>query len=997
MMRARIGIASVVCLAGIMACVPGAQAGVSGWTSTWGRPITQPGTVVSAAFANGGSTHLYVAAQGRALYASPDGGATWNVQESGPPDAESVAAAPGDPSVAYATEFGGGVERTQDGGMTWRPAGLPGGGAPVIGDHPVVVDPANANIAYAHVNDGVIERTTNGGTNWSPVALPDMTGVLSLAFDPSGTNVYAGTQGSLYRAPAGGGSWTTMSTTLGCAVAAIAFDRANASVLYAGGADCSSPGTPATIWRSADAGAHFSVVAATSSLAQFDSIAVDASGQHVVAVGFAASPGVLFSNDGGATFNAVLAPPDAQSQPVSVTAVDGTGETFLMGTREGVAESVDGGQTWQTANLGLDTFPAFSLATSPIMGPDVFAGSWDRGVAASANNGQSWPLTGRPPWDVQSIAADADGSTLYAGTGDGLWVSADSGGHWIKSLQLDTGVVSALAVDPSQPGAVYAAVYGATVASGGLWRSLDFGSIWQRIDAGLVSHAFNALAVSPSRHEVYVAVEGVGVTESSVSTIAWNLSGASQDVDALTVDPMGTVYAGACTATGGVIFRSLDTGFLWTREDAGLGSTCVTGLAADPNVHGLIYASTFGDGVYTTNDSAGSWSPLSQGLSDGDLDAIALNRSGAFAHVAGPAGVSDYQFSADIWSDVQATPASVAPGQQVTLTATFGNDGPDDAIGFIGTVTLPGDASAPAVADTADFIHCSGGHIDVCTADILPAGRSFDVSLQLQAGGPGLYTFAADVSGLRLDPIGGDTSSSATIKVSQPAVAPATGGAAPTNLRFTGVNGSANPLTRRFQRTRSIALGWAADKPAGAFTYDVRVRVASPAGHFGSYSNWQSGTTRTSGTYRGSPGSTVCFGLRARAAAGSASAWTKDACTAFPLPAARLLHGHAWHRLSETRGPFATSFTTTTQGATLKLDSVRTHQVALFVDRCAGCGVLQVSLGGHRLATVNLSAARPKRAVLVELAPTWQHGSLVITAATSHRLVRIAAIGLSAA
>ena len=77
------------------------------------------------------------------------------------------------------------------------------------------------------------------------------------------------------------------------------------------------------------------------------------------------------------------------------------------------------------------------------------------------------------------------------------------------------------------------------------------------------------------------------------------------------------------------------------------------------------------------------------------------------------------------------------------------------------------DATAPALADTAGGIYCSGGHIDICTAGILPAGASFDVSFHLQAGGPGLYTFAADVSGLRLDPIRGDTSSSTSIVVSR--------------------------------------------------------------------------------------------------------------------------------------------------------------------------------------------------------------------------------------
>ena len=989
---------SLLGLAGIVADAPFAEAGVSKWTSSWIFTPAPPRTVVSAAFAKGGSTQLYLAAHGRGLYASPDGGATWNVQESGPPDAESVMAAPGDPSVAYATEIGGEIYHTQDSGVTWQSAGMPGGGASVIGGSPVVVDPTDPNVAYARVFvDGGIERTTNGGSSWSPVTLPDTSGVLSLAVDPSGTSVYAGTQGSLYKAPVSGGSWTTVSTALGCAVLAIAFDRANPSVIYAGGADCSSPGTPGTIWRSTDAGAHFSAVAAVPGLAQFRSIAVDASGQHVVAVGFAGSGGVFYSSDGGLTFTPVLVPPDPESEPASVAAVDGTSETFLMGTHDGVAESDDGGQTWHLANFGLETFPAFSLATSPVNAAAVYAGSWDLGVGASANNGESWPHSGRPPWDVQSIATDINGSTLYAGTGNGLWVSTDSGGHWIKSTQLDSGVVIALAADQSQPGTVYAAVQGATIASGGLWRSVDFGSGWQRIDAGLPSHAFTALAISTNPHQVYVAIDGAGVAESSAENFAWSPFRASPDVDALTVDPSGNVYAGACTATGGIVFRSVDGGLLWARQDAGLASTCVTGLAAEPNVPGLIYASTLGSGVYVSNDVGASWSPLNTGLVDGNLNAIALNRDGTYAHVAGRKGVDDYQFSADIWSDVQATPLTLTPGQQITLKATFGNDGPDDATSVTGTFTLPGDASAPALADTADGIYCTGGHVDICTASILPAGTSFEVTLRLQAGGPGSYTSSADVSGVRFDPMPRDTSASTAITVGQPPKTPARDSTPPTNLRFTGVNGPVSPLTQRFQRTNSVALGWAAYDLGGTSTYDVRVRTATPAGTFGGYAKWRSGTTRTSGTYRGSPGSTVCFGLRARDAAGNTSAWTADVCTAFPLSTSSLIHRNVWHRLLETRTPFAATLATTTQGATLRLDRVHAQHLALFVDRCPGCGILQVSLGGRRFATINLNATRTKRATLVLLAPTRLHGSLEITVVTSERPVRIAAIGLNAA
>lgn len=958
--------------------------------------MIEPPTVVSAAFAASGSTQLYVAAQSRGLYSSPDGGSTWNVQESGPPDAAAVSAAPGDPLVAYAYELGssGGIYRTHDGGVTWQRAGLVGGGGPVV------VDPTDSNIAYAHVNGGDIERTTNGGASWSSVPLPDVGGVLSLAIDPSGTDVYAGTQGSLYKAPVAGGSWTTVSMSLGCAVLAIAFDRANASVIFAAGADCTSPGTPATVWRSIDSGAHFPVVATAFGAPHFSAVAVDSTGQHVV-VAAPSVTGVLYSSDGGATFTAVSSPPDVEAQPASVVAVDGSAGRFLMGTGEGVAESDDNGQTWNTADLGLGTFPALSVVTSPLDDKTLYAGSWDHGIARSSVSGGSlqtgWLRTAPPPWDVESMAVDSKGTTVYAGTGNGVWISTDSGADWVESTQLNGGEVAAMAADPSQPGTVYAAIYGATVIVGGLWRSTDSGSSWQRIDAGLDRHTFTALAITVHPHEIWLAIDGEGVTVSSAQTINWGPAGGSQRTDALAVDPEGSVFAGACTNTGGVLYRSSASG--WSRLDAGLNASCVTGLATDPTVINLVYASTLADGVFVSNNGGTSWSPMDSGLPSGPLVGIALNDDGTLAHVAGLNGVFDYQFSADIWSGVQATPTTLNPGQPIALTAIFGNDGPDDATSVTAVLTLPGDATAPPLSDTQHDLHCSGGHVDVCTAGILPAGATFGLTLQITAGAVGTYTASTSVASGRFDPVPRDANASVALVVNAAPVgstSPNHDTTPPGNLRFVDPTNRANPLTHRFQRTTSMVLGWASDDPGATTTYDVRVRTAPRAGRFGDYTMWQHATTRTGATYRGAAGSTACFQLRAGDAAGNTSPWTADSCTAFPVPATRLIWHGAWRHVRAAKEPSGTLLATTTRGAWLVLTGVHAHRIALFVDRCPGCGELAVSLGGARLAIVNLSSARAVRGALVQLAPTHRHGSLEITVVTSNRPVRIDAIGLSA-
>jgi uncharacterized repeat protein (TIGR01451 family) len=987
-----------VAVASVLGGVAAAHASVSTWTSSWSNPPTEPPTVVSAAFAASGSTQLYVAARARGLYSSPDGGATWHVQESGPPDAVSVTAAPGDPSVAYAYESGahGGIYRTEDAGATWRPAGLVGGGGPVV------VDPTNSSIAYAHVSDGDIERTTNGGASWSSVPLPDVGGVLSLAIDLSGSDVYAGTQGSLYKAPVGGGSWATVSTALGCAVEAVAFDRAHANVIFAAGADCSSPGTPATIWRSTDSGAHFLVVATDSAAPHFSAIAVDATGTHVVAAASHAS-GVLYSSDSGATFTAVPSPPNAEGEPASVVSVDGSGGTFLMGNDPGVAESDDDGQTWKSADLGLDTQPALSLVTSPLDGNTTYAGSRDRGIARGVliggSIGSAWLPSSPPPWDVQSMTIDSNGTTLYAGTGDGLWISGDSGGSWTLSSDIPTGDVTALAADPKTPGVVFAATFGSTLAAGGLWRSVDFGASWQRIDAGLQSHAFTALAVDAPMHQVVVAIEDEGAAMSDEQTISWGLAGPLQHVDALAIDARGAIYAGTCTPSGGGVYLSVDERS-FTQRDVGLPTICVTGLAADPTVDVLLYATTFGEGVFAYNGIAQAWSPLSAGLTDGDLYAIALNRDDTIAHVAGVQGVSDYQFSARVWSEVAATPSTPTAGQGITVTATFGNDGPDDATNVTATLTLPEGTTAPSSFDSTDRVFCVGGHVVTCSAPLLPAGSGFTFTAPVTPAGAGAYGASTTIRSTRVSPLQSGLDASTPITVS-PAAAPISPAARdttpPAKLLLGGGPGVANPLARAFQSTRTLHLAWAAEDTGGVATYSVRVRVASANGRLGDYTLWRSATSQRSGTYTGRPGTTACFGLSATDTAGNVSTWTPDNCTTFPLPATTLARHGPWRRITQTHAPFQSALTTSTRGARLSLPGVHAGQIALFVDRCRVCGALAISLGGRQIATINLAAALTTRATLILLAPTRQAGLLTVTVTTSHRRVSIDAFALRAA
>ena len=362
--------------------------------------------------------------------------------------------------------------------------------------------------------------------------------------------------------------------------------------------------------------------------------------------------------------------------------------------------------------------------------------------------------------------------------------------------------------------------------------------------------------------------------------------------------------------------------------------------------------------------------------------------------------MSDYRFSARTWSDVTATPDTATPGQSITITATFGNDGPDDATNVTGTLTLPEGATAPSSFDSIDRIFCAGGHVVTCTAALLPAGSGFTLTAAATPSGPGTFAASTSIRGSRADPGAYGENASTSFTVS-PAAAPISPSARdttpPANLVLAGPPGLPNPLARAFQSARKLQLAWAAEDSGGVATYSVRVRTASPKHGFGAYTLWQRPTSQRSGTYTGTPGTTACFGLDATDTAGNASPWTADTCTTFPLPATTLGRYGRWRRTTRARGPFPSALTTSTRGARLSLPGVHTSQIALYLDRCRDCGAVSVALGGRTIATVDLAAAHETDAVLIPLAPTRRTGSLTITVITSHRRVRIDAVALQAA
>src|ERR1035441_3017522 len=131
--------------------------------------------------------------------------------------------------------------------------------------------------------------------------------------------------------------------------------------------------------------------------------------------------------------------------------------------------------------------------------PNVFyIGQVNGGVWKSTDYGRTWKqiLEGEDTQSIGAIAvAPSDSNVVYVASGeglhrpdlsvgDGIYRSADAGKTWVHLGLRDGQQIPAVAVDPTNPDRLFAAVlghpYGAN-AERGIFRSEDGGKTWKRV------------------------------------------------------------------------------------------------------------------------------------------------------------------------------------------------------------------------------------------------------------------------------------------------------------------------------------------------------------------------------------------------------------------------------------------------------------------------------------------------------------------------------------
>ena len=216
---------------------------------------------------------------------------------------------------------------------------------------------------------------------------------------------------------------------------------------------------------------------------------------------------------------------------------------------------------------------------------------------------------------------------VYAGDfGQGIFKSSDGGATWSKMNQgLAAVMPNALAVTPTDIDTIYA-----QTGALGVLKSSNGGHAWRSLGIGETEN--NPQAVDPVTHtRVYMGDEAIGYLSIQISEdagdtwhevtatlpVAW--SGWKTDIRKVAPHPniSGTIMAGVSVLMPGAIWGvGMELGAIYASDDYGehwenAGPTqpisTVVDIAydaADPN---LVYAATYGTGLWKSADGGASW------------------------------------------------------------------------------------------------------------------------------------------------------------------------------------------------------------------------------------------------------------------------------------------------------------------------------------------------------------------------------------------------------
>ncbi len=415
-----------------------------------------------------------------------------------------VAGVPSDASLFYMGGVQGGVWRSSNYGTSWENItdGHTGFGMNAYSIGALAVAPSNAKIIYAgtgeadlrgdfSTGDGIY-KTADAGKTWRYAGLRDTHTTTALAVDPRDPNVvYASSMGHVFAPNAergvfkttdGGATWNkVLYVDDNTGSVDVVMDARNPNVLYAAMWQASrkpwnftSGGPGSGLYKTSDAGAHWSKISSNPGFAQGllgkMGVSVSASdGRSVYAIVQNQSGGVFHSNDGGATWKRVNAEMKLRQRAFYYTAIyaDPTNAKVAYAPQvDGVFKTTDSGKTWKAITRPGDHHIIWINPRNP----KILLEGDDGGAMVSVDGGKTWSSKQNQPTDqFYKVAIDKQfpfhvyGASQDHGAFEGP--SASNEGLGIGAWHnVALGESTWVAPDPNNPYVTYGSGYQSSMA-----------------------------------------------------------------------------------------------------------------------------------------------------------------------------------------------------------------------------------------------------------------------------------------------------------------------------------------------------------------------------------------------------------------------------------------------------------------------------------------------------------------------------------------------------
>jgi ligand-binding sensor domain-containing protein len=325
---------------------------------------------------------------------------------------------------------------------------------------------------------------------------------------------------------------------------------------------------------------------------------------------------------------------------INVNDVLWAGGYEVSGSPGGVFLSSDKGVSWAAMNSGITNRTIISLGNNS---NTIFAGTNGAGIFRTTNAGVNWtPVnSGLSGLSLTVNTIYTMGTTIYAGTNEGLAVSSNNGANWTVST-------NGLPV-PSSKRIFGVTIQGSTLFVGsanGVYKSIDGGSTFTSTTNDLTSVTINHI-VSDATY-LFLATQGGGVFRSSNNGANWTaFNNLLPNNITTTLRIAGNLLF--CGTQGDGIFYSFTSSPGWINVPGLINTTPKCFTIKENN----LFTGLFVKGVSVTSNSGGNWTYVNTGLTS--LNVNSIINDGTNLYVATASGAYKSVNNGTNWTNIGST------------------------------------------------------------------------------------------------------------------------------------------------------------------------------------------------------------------------------------------------------------------------------------------------------------------------------------------------------